>query len=316
MRIGLGPLRVAVALTLLAALLSATYYILVLAISPGTRPSSLLVYPFLIGGVAYAVRAIGAREGRAFLRVWAEPAAYLRTAFLVGYQLSVLAATYLAGPTDASLLSLIGDVVATPLVALLLLGRSAVRSGWFAVGVALSLAGGALTIVGGRSLGAIPPIGWAVVPAVPLSVAFYVLLTSQANEQRPPSAAVGQSMLGAGLCCLAIAPALPGGLMGLVPPDPVAWGFLAVLGLTTFFATPVLYFAAIHRVGPALPPVLMTAIPVFTLILSGVVLHLPESLLAAVGVPVAIVGGIVALRGSLPPKVPSRNRGGERPQLS
>lgn len=294
-----GLRSAAIALSLLAAFLSATYYVFVLAISPGTRPTAILVYPFLIGGLAYAVWSASSREGRAFLQVWTEPMAYLRTGVLVAYQLSVLAATYLTGPVDASLLSLIGDVAATPIVAAWLFSsnQSQIRSGWFAAGLVLSLAGGTLTIVGGRSLAAIPPLGWIVVPAVPLAVAFYVLLTARANERAPPSAVVGQSMLGAGLITLVIAPGVPGGLPGLVPPDAAAWGILVALGLTTFFAAPVLYFAAIHHVGPALPPVLLTGIPVFTLFLSWVVLHLGLPFIAVLGIPIAVIGGILALKG-------------------
>lgn len=294
-----GSRGVAAALSLLSALLSATYYIFVLAISPGTRPTAILVYPFLIGGLAYAVWGVSSREGGAFLQVWTEPTAYMRTGVLVAYQLSVLAATYLIGPVDASLLALIGDVAATPLVAAFLLGstRSPIRSGRFAAGLVLSLAGGALTIVGGRTLAAIPTLGWIVVPAVPLAVAFYVLLTARANERAPPSAVVGQSMLGAGLFALAVTPAVPGGSPGLAPPDAAAWGVLVALGLTTFFAVPVLFFAAIHRIGPALPPVLMTGIPVFTLFLSWSVLHLALPVIAVLGIPIAVSGGILALQG-------------------
>jgi drug/metabolite transporter (DMT)-like permease len=292
---------VAVGLTLAAAFLWATYYIFVLAISPGTRPTAILVYPFLIGGIAYGIWAVATGDGRAFARVWTEPAAYLRTGLLVVMQVSVLAATYLTGPIDSSLLSLIGDVVATPIIVAYVLGahRAEIRSTLFALGLLLSLAGGTLTIAGGQSLSAIPPVGWIVVPAVPLSVAFYFLLAARANERAPPSAVVGQSMLASGLVAGVLAPLIPGGWSGLVPSDPTAWYALAALGLTSFFAAPVLYFAAIHRVGLALPPMLMTGIPVFTLLLSGLILHLALPWLAVLGIPVAVAGGILALRGEL-----------------
>ena len=45
-----------------------------------------------------------------------------RVAFLMGMQLSVLASTLLAGPVDTSLLALIGDVIATPILAAWLVG--------------------------------------------------------------------------------------------------------------------------------------------------------------------------------------------------
>lgn len=295
-----GPRNVAAALTLLSALLSATYYIFVLAISPGTRPTAILVFPFLFGGLGYAVWAVSRREGRAFLRVWAEPRAYLRTGVMVLYQLSVLAATYLTGPVDASVLTLIGDVAATPLVAALLFSssRSLIGSGPFAAGLLVSLAGGTLTIVGGQSLSAIPPLGWIVVPAVPIGCAVYVVLSAHANERAPSSAVVGQSMLGAGVIGLIIAPVIPGSWAGLVPPNAASWGVLIALGVTAFFVAPVLYFAAIRHVGPALPAVLMTGIPVFTLLLSWVVLGLSLPLVAVLGIPIAVMGGLLALQGA------------------
>lgn len=291
-----------VALSLAAALGWSTYYVLVLAITPGARPSAILVYPFLIGGAAYALWALAAGEGRAFVAVWTEPAAYLRTGLLVTMQLSVLAATYLTGPVDASLLSLIGDVVATPvLVAFVLRAHlEQVRSPTFAFGLVLCLAGGTMAIVGGQSLGVIPPAGWAVVPAVPLSVAGYFLLCARANERAPPSVVVGQSMLAAGLVTLLLAPWVPGGWAGLFPTGARIWTVLGVLGVTSFFLAPALYFAAIARSGLVLPPMLMTGIPVFTLLLSAVVLRLGLPFIAALGIPVAVAGALLALRGSSP----------------
>lgn len=287
----------AAALSVLAALFAATYYIFVLSISPQTLPSAILVYPTLIGGVAFVLWSASAGEARALLAVWRDPFAYLRVAALVSYQLTNLAATYLTGPVDASLLSLVGDVIATPLLGALLLqsSRPQIRSAWFLGGLALSVAGGTLTILGGHSLSAIPLAGWIVVPAIPVSVAAYVILTARANEQAPPSAVVGQSMLGTGLVTLALVPVIPGAFPGLAPPSPEAFAILVAIGLTAFFAVPLLYFASIRLVGPGLPAVLQVAIPVFTLILSWFVLHLPLPLLAVLGIPVAVVGGILTL---------------------
>lgn len=311
MTAGTGSRPVAVGFSILAAFCWATYYIFVLAITPGTRPSAVLAYPFLIGGLAYAVWALAAGQGRAFVAMWKQPMAYVRTALLTGMQLSVLAATYLTGPVDASLLSLIGDVVATPVIVAFALGeyRAQVRSAWFAVGLVLSLTGGTMTIAGGQSLAAIPPVGWAVVPAVPLTVAVYFLLAARENERSPSSAVVGQSMLGSGLLTVLLAPAVPGGWGGLVSPDAGAWAVLTVLGLSSFFAAAVLYFAAIRRAGFVLPPMLMTGIPVFTLLLSALVLHLTLPLVAVLGIPVAVVGALLTLRGETnagPPELTQR----------
>ena len=298
----------AVVLTVAAAFASATYYVLVLAITPGTRPSAILAFPFLIGGGVYALWAIASAQGRALLAMWRDPSAYLRTGTLVVAQLAVLAATYLTGPVDASLLSLIGDVVATPVIAALVVGAhpTEVRSPWFAAGLVLSLAGGSMAIAGGRSVSAIPPLGWSVVPAVPLSVACYVVLAARANERSSPTAVVGQSTFASGLVLVLIAPAIPGGWSGLAVSGWGPWTVLLALGLGSFFLAPVLFFAAIRRAGLVLPPMLLTGIPVFTLLLSAVVLHLSLPAVAVLGIPVAVVGGLLAIRAVSAPAVPER----------
>ena len=307
-----GSRGVAALLAVAAAFLWATYYIFVLAISPATRPAAILALPFVVGGLAYSGWAVAEREGAAYVRMWAQPEAWLRTGLLVTMQLSVLAATYLTGPVDASLLSLIGDVVATPILVALLLGahRAQIRSVWFALGLLLSLAGGSLTIAGGQRLAAIPPLGWLAVPAVPLSVAAYFLLAARANEKFPSSAVVGQSMLASGLVTAVLAPAIPGGAAGLVPPDPISVVVLVALGLTSFFLAPVLYFSAIRRAGYVLPPMLMTGIPVFTLLLSGIVLRLGLPFLAVLGIPVAVVGALLTFRGETASEAPPVDRPG------
>ena len=305
-----GSKTVAIVLSVAASLAWAMYYIFVLAISPGTRPSAIMAYPFLIGGAAYFVWSCTEHHARAFWSMWRDPQAWVRTALLVVMQLSVLAATYLTGPVDASLLSLIGDVVATPLVVAFILGayREQIRTAWFAVGLTLSLAGGTMAIVGGRSLSAVPAAGWLVVPTVPITVAFYFLLCARANVRTPASVVVGQSMLASGLVLVLLAPAIPGGWAGLVAVGPASsWALLAALGLTSFFLAPVIYFIAIARAGLVIPPMLMTGIPVFTLLLSATVLHLGLPLIAALGIPVAVAGGLLTLRGeaSHPSTVPA-----------
>lgn len=285
--------------SILAAFGWSSYYIFVLAISPGTAPSAVLVYPFVLGGVAYAGWAFATGAGAAFVSVWRTPGAYVRTALLVGMQLSVLASTYLTGPVDASLLSLIGDVVATPILVAVFLGayRDRVRSPVFAVGLVLSLVGGTLAIAGGRSLSVVRGVGWLAVPAVPLTVAAFFVLAARESERTPSAAVVGQSMLGAGLLLALLAPAIPGGWAALARVSAPAFVVLLVTGLTSFFLAAVLYFAAIARAGLVLPPMLMTGIPVFTLLLSGLVLGLRLPFVAVLGIPIAVVGALVALQG-------------------
>ena len=294
----------AVFLSLAAALLWATYYIFVLALDRSAPPSAVVFYPFLFGGAAYTAWAAAAGHGRALLALWRQPMACVRTGFLVGMQVSVLAATYLTGPVDASLLSLIGDVVLTPLIVALVIGahRAHVTSRVFSLGLVLSLAGGALTIAGGQGLTAVRGLGWAVVPAVPVSVALYFLLSARENERSPPSAVVAQSMLAAALVGALVSPALPGGFAGLGSPSPAALVLLAATGVTSFFLAPALYFHAISRAGLVIPPMLMTGIPVFTLLLSATVLRLALPWVAVLGIPVAVVGAVLTLRGERPPE--------------
>ena len=289
----------AVVATILSAFAWATYYLFVLWVTPGTAPSAILAYPFIVGGLAYTGWTVATGHGPEFGALWKDPNAYVRVALLFGMQVSVLAATYLAGPVDASLLSLIGDVVLTPIVVALILGvyRSHIATPLFAVGIVVSLAGGTMAIVGGQSLSAVHGWGWLAVPGVPLTVAFYFLLTARANRTIDPSAVVSQSMLATGVLMVLVAPVFPGGWGGLTTVAPLPFFLLAMCGMTSFFLAPALYFRALSDVGLVIPPMLMTAIPVFTLLLSAGFLGIALPLIGVLGIPVAVVGAILALRG-------------------
>ena len=297
---------IAIVLALLSALLWSTYYLFVLWATPGARPSAVLFYPFLFGGVAYVGWAVALGHGRTVAALWTQPAAYLRAGLLVGMQVAVLASTYLIGPVDTSLLALIGDVVLTPIVVAYLLGigRAHVQTSLFAAGLVLSLAGGTMTIVAGQRLTAISTWGWLVVPAVPICVAFYFLLTARENIRLPPSAVVGQTAIAAALGTALLAPLLPGGWAGLGTVRPVPLFLLALTGVTSFFLAQVCYFAAVERAGLIIPPMLMTGIPVFTLLLSSVFLGLALPWLGVLGIPVAVAGAILALREESAPEPP------------
>ncbi|HYB79748.1 MAG TPA: DMT family transporter [Thermoplasmata archaeon] len=288
----------AILASVLSAFAWATYYLFVLWVTPGTSPSAILAYPFVVGGLAYAGWALITGHGRAFVALWSDPSAWARVGLLFGMQVSVLAATYLTGPVDASLLSLIGDVVLTPALVALLIAtyRAQIATPLFAVGIVVSLAGGTMAIVGGQKLTAVHGWGWLAVPGVPLFVASYFLLTARANRTTAPSAVVAQSMLAAGGVFLVAAPLFPGGWPGLIAVAPGPAVLLAACGITSFFVAPALYFLAISEVGLVVPPMLMTAIPVFTLLLSASVLGIALPFIGVLGIPVAVVGGIIALR--------------------
>jgi len=296
-RPGLRDRLVAAILSLLAAFLWATYYLFVLAVSPSSRPSAVLFYPFVGGGAAYALWVVLRGYGPALGRVFRDGRAYGRVVVLVGLQLSVLAATYATGPVDASLLSLLGDVVATPLLvaALVSAHRPELRTPAFVAGLLLSVAGGGLTIAGGQALGAVHDLGWVVVFAVPVTVALYFVLSARAGAEVPVSAVVAQSMIGAAAGTLLVSPLVPGGFSAIAAIGPAPLLLLLANGLFSFFLAPLCYFHAIERAGLVFPPMLMTGIPVFTLLLSATALGIAPAPLALLGVPIAAVGGIVAL---------------------
>ena len=299
MPVGRSTVAWAITLSVLSAFAWATWYLFVLWVTPGTAPSAILVYPFVFGGIAYTGWAVATGHGRTFTHLWSDPMAWVRIGLLFAMQVAILAATYLTGPVDCSLLSLIGDVVLTPVLVALAIGayRPHIATPLFAVGLIVSLAGGTMAIVGGQSLSAVQGWGWLVVPGVPILVAGYFLLTARANRTTAPSAVVAQSMVAAAGLFVFSAPLFPGGWGGLVSIAPVPLLLLALCGITSFFLAPALYFRALSEVGLVIPPMLMTAIPVFTILLSAGVLGIALPLIGVLGIPVAVVGGVLALWG-------------------
>jgi len=298
----LGKPAAAGILALVASLLWASYYLFVLYLDPRMGPAGLLTYPFLFGGLGYFVLTVGEGHGRLLLQLWRDPSAYLRMGLLYGMQVGVLASTYTAGAVDTSLLSLLGDVTLTPILVMLLLHQATdrARSPVFWTGVVLSTGGAALTILGGQSAPALQGAAWLVAPLVPLAVAFYFLLTAQANVRLPGSAVVAHATLGAAVLGALTSPWLPGGATGLGIANPTDLVLVAGLGVTSFFLGPYLYFRAIEWAGLLLPALLMATIPVFTLFLALAAFHTAPVLLGLLGIPVAVLGAALALRGSHP----------------
>lgn len=290
--------RVAVAESLVAAFLWAAWYPLVLWATPGTAPSAIVAYPFAFGGVVYVAFAVAQGHGAEFVALWRSPLAYVRTMLLVGVQFAIVAATYLIGPVDASLLSLFGDVVATPVIAAmyLLSSRRSLSRPWVAAGLSLTLFGGSLAIAGGQRLTSVPPIDWSLVVLLPVAVAGYFLLSARASERTPASAVVAHATVGSAVVTVLVSLLMPGGGHALVHVGLRPLGLLVLTGVTSFFVGPVLYFRAIGRAGFVIPPMLMTGIPVFTLLLSAALLGLGLPLLGLLGIPVAVAGALLALR--------------------
>lgn len=283
---------------MLAALLWASYYYFILA-APDAHPGALLAGPFLAGAVGFLAAAWKGGHARAVPQLFADPTSYLRAGLLVGMQVGVLAATYLTGAVDTSLLSLVGDVVCTPLLIWVIYreGGARFRSIVFLGGMVLSTLGAALVIAGGSALRPITGWAWVAAPSVPIVVALYFLFTAKTSQRVPMTALVGQATLLATLFAVAISPALPGGLAGLVPPSAVDVALIIAVGVTSFYLGPYLYFLAVEQVGLVLPALLMTAIPVFTVLLGVLVDRTLPPWLSLAGIPVATAGAVLALRG-------------------
>ncbi|MCI4330544.1 MAG: DMT family transporter [Thermoplasmata archaeon] len=302
-------------LAVLAAFLWATYYFFVLGVTPEVPPSALVVYPFLIGGLAYLALALWQGHGRDLVALTLDPVAYARIGLMASMQILVLAGTYVLGAVDTSLLTLVGDTVLTPLMLMAFLseGRHRARSLLFLFGIALSTGGASLTIAGGGGAQPVQGLGWAVAILVPVVVAAYFILAARESRRRPTSAVVAHATLGAAAVVFLLSPGIPGGFSGLVVSHPVDVGLLVVLGLTSFFIAPYLYFRAIQTAGMVLPAVLMAAIPVFTLMLSAALFATIPAPLGLLGIPVAVFGAVLALRGEHPPWSPSYATGGSDP---
>ncbi len=304
----------AAVLASVAAFFWATYYFFVLG-APGIPASALLVDPFFAGAAGFGVVAWQRGETGRAGPLFRSPAAYGRALLLVGMQVAVLASTYLTGAVDTSLLSLVGDVVLTP-VALLLLyheGGDRFRSGAFLLGLAASTAGATFVIAGGAAVVALSGWAWVAAPGVPILVALYFLYTARANRTVPMATLVGQTTLVAALFGVALSPLLPGGPAGLLPRSATDLGILAALGLTSFFLAPYLYFRAIEAAGIVLPALLMTGIPLFTLALEVAVFRSAPPLLALLGIPIALGGSVLAVRGPHAPWTATHSAGGPPP---
>ncbi|MCI4349710.1 MAG: DMT family transporter [Thermoplasmata archaeon] len=296
----------AVGMALAAAFLWAAYYPLVLRAGAGLAPMALIVWPFLVGGVGFSVAAIAQGHGGAFWKLWGDPIAWGRSGLMVAMQLLVLAATYLAGPVDTALLSLVGDVVLTPILLALLFSEGAerIRTARFAFAIAVCTGGSILTIAASGEVRPLSGVAIGVAVILPVVIAAFFLATARATLRTPTAAIGAQSVLAAGIVTLAVAPVVPGGIGALLPNSAVATGALVALGVSAFFLGPWLYFAAIHRAGLVLPAVLMAAIPVFTLLLSWIFLNSTPPILGLAGIPIAVIGAFLATQGPNEPWTP------------
>ena len=295
-----AQIRGATAMSLLAAFLWASYYGFVLVLEGRISPLALTVYPFLVGGVAYSAFSAYRGEGRALLRLFLSPEQWGRIGLFLGIQVSIVYITLVNGAVDAALLSLLGDVAVTPLFVMLAFeeGRDRLSSPVFLGGVLLSAAGASLTIVAGGGLVGLAGLSLLIAPLLPLLVAGFFISAARAGRDRPITAIAGQAALVAGLAAAPWALLLPVPLGSLAVPGGGAAVLLIGTGITSFFLAPLLYFRSIQRAGIFLPSLLMAAIPVFTLLFAALVGKQYPTPLGLLGVPVAVAGATLAVRGS------------------
>ena len=131
-------------------------------------------------------------------------------------QVLTVAVTLGAGTVIASVLVLIGDVAGVPLILGLLPGtaRQELRRWPFVAGVSLCLVGGTLTLTGGALVGTFPAWIWFTAPALPISIAVYLVFTSVASRVESVASLNGQAYLGAGLIVLVFCLAVPVAAVG------------------------------------------------------------------------------------------------------
>ncbi len=292
--------RTAAASSLLAAFLWASYYGFLLALHGHVSPLAITAYPFLVGGAAYAIFVVYRGEGRWMLRLFAVPAQWGRIGIFFAIQVSIIYITVENGAVDAALLSLVGDVALTPLLVMLVYdeGRDRLRSATFLAGIALTAGGASLTIVSGGALEGFTGLSLLIAPLLPLFIAVYFVSTARAGRTVPVTALAGQASIGAGLVSLPFTFVVPAALGSLAVSGGGYATLLLGMGVTSFFLGPALYFLAIQRAGIFLPSLLMAGIPVFTLLFAAAVGHQYPSPLGLAGVPVAVVGGLLAVRAS------------------
>jgi drug/metabolite transporter (DMT)-like permease len=294
-----GTRRVAVSLSVTAAFLWSSYYFIALAIAPSISLGELVAVPFLIGGATYAAISWNHGSLPAFLRMFRDGRAWGRASLYAGIQLTVVAVTLYAGPVDTSLLTLVGDVLLTPLVAATMYGhgRDKITTASFVAGLVLVAAGASLTIVSGGAAEPLRGIALLAGLLVPFFIAFYFVTSAEAARTVPVDAVVGSSCIQAGLLVAICAPFVGGALGGWPAPSLLPWLGLLALGVTSFAIAPVMYFAAIEKVGILLPALLMAGIPVFTLLLQTGLLHKIPSAVASIGIVIAVVGAVIAVGG-------------------
>ncbi|MGI0053327.1 MAG: hypothetical protein ACRECR_03595, partial [Thermoplasmata archaeon] len=174
--------RYATGAALAAAFLWAAYYGFVIGLHGTVSPLAVLSYPFLFGGIAFALRAAYRGELGAFASLFASWAQWGRVLMYWGAQVGIVLLALESASIDAALLALVGDAVATPLLVMLLFreGPERLRSRLFLGGLVLSTGGASLTILAGGTVVPLSGLPLALAPVIPLLVAGFFTGTARA----------------------------------------------------------------------------------------------------------------------------------------
>jgi drug/metabolite transporter (DMT)-like permease len=281
-----------------AAFLWATYYAFLLLL-PGVSPLVLTVLPFLVGALGFfALLAFRGAPPHSWLEGWARPGTLFRGGLLLALQVDVVLATRITGAVDTSLATLLGDVLITPLLVSAHFGTGMERLRWpsFQAGIGLSTAGAVLAIVGGGAVAGLRPEGALLLVPLPLFVGVYFASVARRAEREPMPRLVAQASATATLLGLPVGFVLGGSWFSAAGLTTGSLAVLGVMGITSFFVAPWAYFYAASRLSLVVPAVLQALIPVFTLLLV-VAFHFGSvDPYAWVGVPLAFVGGVLAVR--------------------
>lgn len=281
----------------LAAFIWASYYVLLLLL-PGVPDATVIVVPFAVGGLAFLAGFPGRTSGSrgTLLRRLLTVRGLLQGGLFLLLQLDVVLATRWAGAVDASLVTLLADVVATPLLVFALFREDTerFRSPSFWLGVVIAAGGSVGAIAGGRSGGPLSLAGLLALLPLPFLVAVFFVWVNQEGRRTSVGDVLGASALMAALLGTVGALAVLGIAWLSVPVSPYDWLVLVVMGLSSFYLAQWAYFWAAGKTTILIPAVLQSLIPVFTLLLVAA-LRFPVPPLAWLGVPLAFAGSAIAV---------------------
>lgn len=285
-----------------AAFVWGAYYILLLFL-PRVPTAEVVVLPFLVAGLSFLLWHPGRAPGHGpgtMLRLLVSWQGLALGAIYVVLQVDVVEATRLAGAVDTSLVTLLADVVATPLLVFALYRQDVdrLRSPLFWTGVGVATAGATWTIVGGGSTEPLTQLGALSLLPLPFLVAVLFVWVNQAARKVPAGDVLGAAVLLAGVMGALVSFLLYGASWVLTPITPVDGLLLLVMGITSFYLAPWAYFWAAQKTTILLPAVLQALIPVFTLILVAALasyLGMTVGWVAWLGVPLAFFGSALAV---------------------